>query len=234
MYGTAWEADLSLFQNRLGYTFHRVELLWEALTHSSYAHESGLPFWNERLEFLGDAVLELVSSVWLYDHNPNQDEGGLTSLRSGAVCGDALYRWAVHLKLSDLIRVNRGLQREQHCLSPSIQADAVEALLGAVFLDGGYESACEVVEAYLNFYNREGARFPQDPKSRLQRYQQKIGGALPVYEVVTRKGPSHRLRFVVTVRIDDVELARGEGTSIKDAEMEAAAQALSKVQPVAP
>ena len=126
-----WQRELASFQERLGYLFSKKEILQEALTHASYAHEKGLHFHNERLEFLGDAVLELIVSANLFNGYPDVDEGTLTRYRSNLVCKNALSVWGKSIGLPQIIRLGKGL--EQQGASASIIADTSEAVLGAVF-----------------------------------------------------------------------------------------------------
>lgn len=240
MYGQRWEEALKLFQSNLGYRFRDAELLKEALTHSSYAHESGLFSWNERLEYLGDAVLELAVSTRLFKERPDLHEGDLTRIRSKLVCGKALLLWAKEMKISDLLRVNSGVREEgKKGRLSSVYSDAVEAVFGAVYVDGGYDSVSLVIDGYLKFHLRESLpgttseTITRDPKSEIQKVLQERGMALPEYKKVSRVGPSHNPTFVVELLVDGKPISTARGKSIKEAEFKAAETALSVLQPIA-
>lgn len=219
---------LAAFQTRLGYSFKNIALLDEALTHSSFANEAGLRFFNERLEFLGDAVLELVSSEMLYAEHGEYDEGKLTRLRAKLVCMESLSLWSSSLGIPLLIRLGNSLRR---CgATQSMSADAAEAVFGAIFLDAGYEAAKMVVLAFLSHAEQNISSESADPKTRLQELLQKDGGDVPYYHTVERKGPDHALRFRVVAELGGKKLAEAWGQSVKDAEFAAASAALKKMK----
>lgn len=222
-------ADLKEFQKKLGYKFNDAGLLEEALTHSSYANEAGLAAYNERLEFLGDAVLELVTSARLYSENPNLDEGELTRARSSLVCKKSLYKWAARVGIPELLKYGKSMGKNG--ATPAMSADAAEAVFGAVFMDGGYEKALTVVNVFLDSQYDEKKTDLIDPKTRLQESLQKQGRNVPYYKTVERSGPEHDLRFRVQVTLDDKVLAEAWGSSIKEAEFKAAANALENPTP---
>lgn len=226
---------LCSFETRLGYVFRKRSLLEEALTHSSFTHEQGLPFSNERLEFLGDAVLQLCVSESLFDSLPDRDEGELSQIRSLLVCEKSLVQWALTLGLPSLLRLGKGLEKEGGRQNPSILADAVEALLGAVFIDGGYEAARRVVCRFL--WER---RIPleiikvKDPKSSLQEMLQAQGLPPPEYLLKETLNPlRNEAFFKVEVHSTMGILGTGLGTSKKEAEFEAARNAIDYLQSVA-
>lgn len=228
---------MSAFQERLGYGFRDVELLREALTHSSYAHESGLFSWNERLEFLGDAVLELSASARIYRERPDLSEGDLTRIRAKLVCGEALFMWAKAMGVNELLRVNSGLRKDGKAgkLS-SVYSDAAEAVFGAVYLDGGFDKADKAVNGYLDFHlagalpGEKNLTFLSDPKSDLQVLLQERGMILPEYRTISKKGPSHNPVFTVELIIDGRPFGKSRGKSIKEAEFKIAAKALTELQ----
>ncbi len=223
--------SLRLLQTRLGYVFRDPSLLDRALTHSSYAHESGLPFFNERLEFLGDAVLELVVSEALFQAYPDWDEGRLTQERASVVCGRSLAEWGRLLDLLPTLRLGKGLELQGGREKLSPVADAVEALFGAVYLDGGLDEARRVIGRLL--WQRTSPS-TLDPKSRLQQQLQAEGKELPLYRVVAEEGPPHERFFVVEVWLEGDLLGIGTGRSRKEGEFAAAEKALEvSVQPVA-
>ncbi|SMG11094.1 ribonuclease III [Dethiosulfovibrio salsuginis] len=240
MYGQRWEEALKVFQVKLGYRFRDAELLKEALTHSSYAHESGLFSWNERLEYLGDAVLELAVSTKVFNDRPDLKEGDLTRIRSRLVCGDALLPWAKWIGIDDLLRVNSGVRKEgRRGRLSSVYSDAVEAVFGAVYVDGGFDSALSVIDGYLNFHLKgclpgtTSNTVAIDPKSEIQKVLQERGMALPEYRKVSRIGPSHNPTFVVELWVSGKLLSKSKGKSIKEAEFKAAEIGLKALQPVA-
>lgn len=239
MYGQRWEEALKVFQDDLGYRFRDAELLKEALTHSSYAHESGLFSWNERLEYLGDAVLELAVSTRVFRERPDLNEGELTRIRSKLVCGKALLLWAKEMGIEELLRVNSGVRKDgKKGRLSSVYSDAVEALFGAVYVDGGFSSALAVIEKYLDFHlkGKLAGTSPDivtDPKSEIQKLLQERGMALPEYRKVSRVGPSHNPTFVVELWVSGRLLSKSMGKSIKEAEFKAAELALDFLQPIA-
>lgn len=227
-----WLKALALFQQtKLGYTFKNPRLLEEALTHASFAHESGLLFYNERLEFLGDAVLELVISGKLFSELPQEPEGRLTRERASIVCTTNLGQWGKTLDVDKLIRLGKGLNNQGGRENNSIVADAVEAVFGAVFVDGGFLNARDVILKVINI-QRSSGELPSgnvlDPKTRLQHYLQTERGQLPSYQIVAEEGPSHAPTFVVEVWSEGELLGVGTGSSRKRAESDAARIALAK------
>ena len=220
------EAPLSQLEKKLGYKFTDKALLDEALTHSSYANESGSSRFNERLEFLGDAVLELVSSEKLYGEHADLDEGRLTRLRSKLVCRESLAEWARFAKLPGLIRLGKSLVKSG--ATESMSADAAEAVFGAVFLDGGYASAKDTVLRFLERQEKNISSEEADPTTRLQEFFQAQGKGVPYYSTVERKGPDHALKFKVQLTLGEEVLSESWGVTIKEAEFKAAEKALKK------
>jgi ribonuclease-3 len=212
------------------YRFAQVKLLDEALTHSSYANEQGSRSRpdNERLEFLGDAVLELVVSQELFHRYPDAPEGQLTRVRSSLVKESALADLARNIKLDQHMHLGKGEERQGGRQRDSLLADGVEALIGAVFLDGGFQEATGVVLRL--FEDRwpqtlESSR-PRDFKSRLQEMTQRIYRDRPVYHLLGAHGPEHEKVFEVSVRLPSGESYIAADTSLKRAEQGAAAKAL--------
>jgi ribonuclease-3 len=216
-------AAVDELQAKLGYRFRDAELLLRALTHSS-AKEQDAPS-NERLEFLGDAVLGLVVGHFLFWAFPDLDEGRLTRMRSGVVSTGPLARWGRELEVDRVVRLGKGLLRSS--LSPSVLANVVEALIGAAFLDGGLEPVramvlyglCEPMEDEL------AERSTPNWKSKLQEHTQQASQVTPTYELVGASGPDHDKQFVVSALVDGVECGRGAGRSKKLAEQAAAREA---------
>lgn len=221
--------DLHSIQQRIQYNFQQVKLLRAALTHSSWANEAeGTPEDNERLEFLGDAVLDLAVSEEAYRRFPEAPEGNLTRLRSGLVKEKSLAGMARELELDSLLRLGRGEEAQGGRDRPSLLADALEAVFGAVFLDGGYRAAAGVIGRVLAGRWPEGVDLPgaKDPKSRLQERTQKRFGGRPVYVLQRSFGPEHEKVFEVRVTLPDGRTVDASGTSLKKAEQAAAALAL--------
>lgn len=213
-------------QRRLEYVFRDEALLLMALTHSSYAYESGAGADNERLEFLGDAVLELAASHILYLRHDTSGEGGLSRLRAILVCEEALLSWARAIGLCPLIRTGRSLSPAQS--DGAVCADGAEALIGAIFLDGGYDGVFPVLRRYVQFQmDRTPEHEEFDPKSAFQALVQQKGFGLPVYEVSNVLGPSHAPTFEVRVMVGDMEAGKGKGPSKQSAEFQAAKDAMA-------
>ncbi|GHV36698.1 ribonuclease 3 [Synergistales bacterium] len=213
------------FQSKLGYFFRDGGLLNTALCHASYAYENGLPHNNERLEFLGDAVLGLITAHALYETYPDADEGELSSLRVKFVSAEALSRWADKMELCRVLLKGKSLKGNT---KSSIFADGVEAVIGAVYLDGGLEAASIVVRRYL-FDAEAAVEKAADSKTTLQILVQAGKKTLPRYETVSMTGPSHAPCFKVRVHLDG-RFWEGEGASRKGAEIDAAARALSDLR----
>jgi ribonuclease-3 len=217
-------------ERRLGYVFRDEALLTLALTHPSVAHEQGAFLkTNQRLEFLGDAVLQLVLTRALYERYPDFDEGPLTKARAKLVNRRALAELARQLGLGPLLIVSRGEQLHGGRERPSALADAYEALIGAVFLDAGYEAGREVILNQFKSAFESLTVIPilENPKGELQELLQAESAEAPQYRIVSASGPDHDRMFECTVQHAGRELARGRGKSKKAAESEAALAALS-------
>lgn len=221
---------LQHFAAALGVQFKDLQLLDVALTHSSYAHEhQGLKF-NERLEFLGDAVLDLIVSDYLF-HNPGLDEGQLTKLRAHFVREESLARYARELHIGDLLLLSRGAEHSGDRQRNAVLADAFEAVLAAIYKDGGMPAASDYI---LRLMGREIDRvcrdgFTESYKSSLQERLQKKGPVDLTYRVVDRKGPDHAPVFTVQVALAGRVLAEGSGCSRRQAEEQAASAALKNM-----
>jgi len=226
-------SDLAALQTRLGYFFRDEAMLRLALTHPSIAHEQGAPVQhNQRLEFLGDAVLQLALTRELYEKFPAFDEGPLTKARAKLVNRRAL---AVHgrvLGLGAHLIVSRGEELHGGRERPSALADAYEALVGAIFLDGGFEAARQFIlrEFQAGVDQLNVIPILENPKGELQEFLQARSPEAPLYHVVSATGPDHDRVFECTVQHAGVELARGSGKSKKSAESEAALAALKKLR----
>ncbi len=223
---------VSELESRLGYSFGRRGHVETALTHKSLAneHTPQLPH-NERMEFLGDAVVSLVVGHLLMAAHPEWSEGELSKARSALVSATGLADVALSLDLGDALRLGRGEERTGGRSKPSILADGFEALAAALYLDGGYDAAFEVLSR-LFLPRLEGALrggVDRDPKTHLQERIQAIYKQAPCYELVSTDGPEHDLRFTVELRVTGVPLAIGVGRTKKEAEQRAAAAVLARV-----
>jgi ribonuclease-3 len=223
-------ADLVPLQTRLGYTFRDEALLRLALTHPSVAHEQGTAIQtNQRLEFLGDAVLQLVLTRELYEKFPAFGEGPLTKARAKLVNRRTLAEHGKSLNLGAHLILSHGEETHGGRERPSALADAYEALLGAMFLDGGFDAASEFILREFNAAFGELATIPilENPKGELQELLQSFSPEAPQYRLASVSGPDHDRIFECTVHHAGVDLARGRGKSKKAAESEAAFAALT-------
>ena len=213
----------------LGFRFRDPGLLRRALTHRSYCNEHGLDATEsyERLEFLGDAVLQLVMSAHLYRRFPDADEGRLTKARASLVRDAALARAARRWGLGGRLRVGRGVEESGGREQDSTLAAAVEAVLAAVYLDQGFEAAREFVGVNMMDELAAAVSGPENAKSRLQEYLQGLGRATPVYRVVGREGPDHSPVFTVEAVVDGAAAGVGRGGKKAEAERAAAEAALA-------
>lgn len=212
------------FQEKIGYYFKNKELLIEALTHSSYANEHQIPS-NERMEFLGDAVLELCMSKHLYSLI-SYDEGVLTKTRAKAVCEEALNLYAEKINLPKYLFLGKGEENGGGRKRPAIIADAFEAILGAIFLDSGFDAAYNIVERYVVPYYSQILKI-KDYKSTLQEKLQSEKRTIR-YEIVKDMGPANDKLFEAVVYMDDILMGRGIGKTKKEAQQNAAKSALEK------
>lgn len=225
--------SLEELQSRIGYTFHQPQLLERAVTHSSYAFETGEKnhhlHCNERLEFLGDAVLSLLSSEYLFEKYPSLSEGELSRMRSAIVCEGALASYSSEIGLGEFLLFGKGESAGGGAQKPAILADAFEAVLAAIYLDAapdGMRAASAFLEGFLSKAADELSPGRIDSKSLLQVFLQKDGDLPPDYRVVEEKGPDHAKVFTVEVYLDSNRIGKGTGTSKRIAEQEAAADAL--------
>lgn len=222
--------DLEELQNRIGYFFHDVGLLEQAVTHSSYANERSIrkiPDY-ERIEFLGDAVLETVSSELIFREYTSMSEGNMTKLRASLVCEPALAYCARKLELGRFLNLGKGEERCGGRERDSIIADVMEAITGAIYLDGGMEQAKAFILGHiLNDVENSGIFY--DSKSTLQEMIQRTGGVLR-YELIDESGPEHDKTFTARVLIDGIPRGVGSGHNKKQAEQKAAYEAIIAVR----
>jgi len=223
---------LANLQARLGYTFNAPILLRQAMTHASYVHEEGPKAGesNERLEFLGDAVLEVCVSDLLYSRYPNEPEGKLTQRRAGLVCEPSLALLARELSVGEALLMGVGADQSGTRDFDSILSDAMEALFGAVYLDGGFEAARELIHKLIKPLADTVSGPPKDYKTVLQEILQKNTKETAVYSVVNASGPSHNKEFTAAVSHKGKVLGTGRGPSKKDAEQKAAFEALKMMK----
>lgn len=216
---------------RLGHTFADLGHLREALTHSSFAHEKpGLaPRDNERMELLGDAVLQWAVSALLWDRFPEATAGELTRRRADLVCEEGLAEIAEGLALGPEMRLGRGEDRSGGRTKPRLLASAFEACIAAVYLDGGTEAALAVCRTLFSPRFADSAPGARDFKTRLQHLLQERGSRAPRYDLAGSDGPEHARLFHVAVRLDAEELGRGSGRSKLEAEQAAAQAALARL-----
>ncbi len=223
--------DLSEFEKKIGVEFKNKDLLLQALTHRSYWNENTK--WhldlNERLEFLGDAVLELIVTDYLYNHYPNP-EGELTNWRAAIVNAVILAKISQKFNLNDYVLLSRGEAKDVGRARQYILANAIEAVIGSIYLDQGYKKAEEFINRFIieelpTIIEQKAYR---DPKSLFQEEAQDKVGITPTYEVIKEWGPDHARHFDVGVFLGDELVAKGEGLSKQEAQQVAAEEALKK------
>lgn len=217
-------------QTRLGYEFKSAALLERALTHKSFANElKNTVEHNEKLEFLGDAVLDLVVGEFLFEKFPTDTEGGLSKKRASIVNEEVLSELSLDMKLNELMKLGKGEAQTGGAHKPRLCASALEAVIGALYLDGGFEVAKKFVRREFSFLTDKVCGhedFEKDYKTRLQELVQKHQKETPRYEVLAEEGPPHDREFLVCVKVSDEVWAQGRGRSKKNAEQAAAKCAL--------
>lgn len=211
----------------IGYTFHDKLLIKRALTHTSYANEQKINKNGhyERLEFLGDAVLELLTSEYIYLNNPNMEEGSMTKLRASVVCETSLAQSANQISLSKYILLGKGESAMGGRKRDSIISDVTEAIIGAIYLDGGMEAAKTFVHKYI-LSDMEAKKRVYDAKSSLQEIVQKNKAGQISYVLIAENGPEHEKEFECAVEIGGKQMGTGKGKNKKEAEQKAAAEAI--------
>ena len=217
---------LEELQDKIGYRFQNTELLKQALTHSSYANEKKTGNYkdNERLEFLGDAVLELTSSEFIYTGNPDMNEGKMTRLRASIVCEPTLAMCARQIHLQEYIMLGKGEDLTGGRTRDSIISDALEALIGAIYLDGGFANAKEFIHRFV-LNDLENKQLFYDSKTILQEVVQAHGLEVE-YELTGEEGPEHDKKFHVIAKAGDLFVVKGTGHTKKAAQQQAAYNAL--------
>lgn len=225
------KSNILEIQDKINYKFNQIDLLSKALTHSSYINDHKLNKLdcNERLEFLGDAVLELISSDYLFHEYPQKPEGELTKLRASLVSETPLADVARHLGLGQYIFLSKGEENMGGRERESITSDAVEALLGAIYLDGGIEPATSFVKTFI-LNDIENKKLFYDSKTVLQEIIQKYHLGTLGYEIVREDGPDHMKEYEVNCMLEDKIIGNGVGRTKKSAQQRAAYDAIKKLQ----
>jgi len=222
--------DFSEFQKHIGVTFADPKLLEVAFTHRSFVneHRGGKREHNERLEFLGDAVLELITTDFLFKKYPDKTEGDLTSYRAGLVNASTLATVAVGLGMNDYLLLSKGEARDEGRARQYILANAFEALVGAIYLDQGYDAAEKFIAAFVLPLTDDIVEkgLWRDAKSRFQEVAQEKVGVTPMYKTLGEEGPDHDKHFTIGVFLNEEKIAEGEGKSKQEAEQSAAQNGL--------
>lgn len=217
---------MKIFEEIIGYKFKNKSLLQTALTHSSYANEMNGKFdYNERLEFLGDSVLGMITAEFLFTHHPEMPEGKLTKTRAAMVCEKSLYKFAQSIKLGEFMYLGKGEINTGGRNRPSILADAFESLIAAIYLDAGFEEAKKFVLGFISTADIDEPVIT-DYKTALQEIVQKNPGEYLEYFMVGESGPDHCKTFIVEVHLNNNVIGTGEGRSKKQAEQMAAKETL--------
>ena len=219
--------DLKLLEKQIGYEFSDFSLLQRAVSHSSYVNEKHLPKYecNERLEFLGDAVLEIVSSEFLFYEHEKMPEGDLTKIRASIVCEPSLAFCARQIGLGDYLLLGRGEEATGGRKRESITSDALEAMIGAIYMDGGFANAKEFIQQFV-LNDMENKKLFYDSKTILQELVQANFTEAVSYQLLAEEGPDHNKSFLTAVYIGKKEYGQGRGRTKKSAEQEAAYQTI--------
>lgn len=222
--------ELEKLQKDIGYKFKDIKLLKRALTHTSYAYEKKEES-NEKLEFLGDSILEFISSEYIYDNYTKLKEGEMTKVRATVVCEKSLYKIAITHNFSDFLYLGKSEKMSGGKTRPAILADSVEAIIAAMFLDGGLEPVRKFIIENLKEDIEIATKNVgvKDYKTVLQEKLQENGEVVIKYNIISEKGPDHDKEFESEVRCNDILLATGSGKSKKQSQMEAAKKALERL-----
>ena len=224
---------LKILQKKLGYKFRDINLLEMALTHRSCRFENkAVNVDNQRLEFLGDAVLGFMTAAYLYEENHNDAEGVLTTLRSRVTSGKALAALASDIGIGEYLLVGKGEEHSGGRTRRSNLTDAIEAILGAVYIDGGLKGFKKVFDHFFPalINSLDGDLWAANPKGKLQEYSQAQWKTSPVYHLVDEGGPAHAAVFTVEVEVNGKRVGHGIGGSKQEAERKAAAMALEEIE----
>ncbi len=223
--------NIEQLENEIGYTFKNKELLKKALTHTSYAYEKHIES-NEKLEFLGDSILEFLSSRYLYENYINLKEGEMTKVRATVVCEKSLYKIATKHNFGNYLFLGKSERQNEGNKRPAILADSVEAVIAAMYLDGGLEPVDKFIIENLKDEIEQASKHvgDKDYKTVLQEKLQEGGDVKIEYEIIKESGPDHDKSFEAQVRFNGKILAKGSGKSKKGAEMQAAKKALENLK----
>ena len=223
--------DLKKFQNKIGYNFKNIDYLKQALRHSSYSNENKMPkiSSNERLEFLGDAVLELVTSEYLFANYPDVSEGELTKTRASLVCEPTLNLCAKEIDLGEYLLLGKGEDATGGRTRPSVVSDAMEAVIGAIYLDGGFTNAKEFIIKFI-LTGIEDKKLFYDSKTILQEIVQGEHYGVISYQLIGETGPDHDKIFTSALFLDDKKIETGSGRTKKAAEQEAAYKTILRLR----
>ena len=222
---------METIEQKLGYEFQSKELLKKALTHTSYAYEKNIES-NEKLEYLGDSILEFITSKYLYFNYPKLTEGEMTKVRASVVCENSLYKIAKLHNFSDFLYLGKSAQLSGGKNRPAILADSVEAVIAAIYIDGGIEPAEKFIIENLKQEIEQASKHVgiKDHKTVLQEKLQIHGDVKIEYEIIQETGPDHDKSFEAQVKCNGKILAEGKGKSKKEAEMQAAKKALEELK----
>ena len=222
--------EIEILEKELGYTFKQKELLKKALTHTSYAYEKKVDS-NEKLEFLGDSILEFLSSKYLFENYPNLKEGEMTKVRATVVCEKSLHKIAQKHNFSDFLYLGKSEQVTGGKNRPAILADSVEAVIAAIYIDGGLDKAEKFITENLKDEIEIATKHvgDKDYKTVLQEKLQEHGDVKIEYRTIGESGPDHDKTFEVDVEVNGKFLAKGKGKSKKEAQMKAAKRALENL-----
>ena len=222
---------LEVLEQSIGYTFKNKELLKNALTHTSYAFENHTQS-NEKLEFLGDSILEFISSKYLYENFPKLKEGEMTKVRADIVCEKSLYEIAKKHNFSDFLYLGKSELASHYEVRPAIMADSVEALIAAIYFDSNLEEAEKFIIDNLKDAAKVASEHvgQKDYKTVLQEILQRQGEVKIEYNIIKEQGPDHDKLFTAEVKYNNIYLATGEGRTKKAAEMEAASKAIEELK----
>lgn len=223
--------EYTILEKEIGYEFKDKNLLQTALTHTSYAYEKKTTS-NEKLEFLGDSILEFLSSIYIYINYPKLKEGEMTKVRAQVVCEASLYKIAKTHNFSDFLRLGKSERAMHGQVKPAIMADSVEAVIAAMYLDGGLEPVNKFIIENLKDEIKQASQNvgQKDYKTVLQEILQKHGEVHIEYKIIKESGPDHDKVFVSEVIYNGKILAKGEGKSKKHAEMDAAKHAIELIK----
>ena len=225
------EHNLEILQKNIDYQFKNIELLKNALTHTSYAYEHNTKS-NEKLEFLGDSILEFISSDYIYKNYPKLKEGEMTKVRATVVCESSLYKIAKKHNFGDFLYTGKSEKVSKGNQKPAILADSVEAIIAGIYLDGGLESAKKFIIENLKDEIEIATKHVgiKDYKTVLQEKLQENGNIKIEYKIIKETGPDHDKTFEAEVLVEGKKIATGIGKNKKHAEMEAARKALKQIQ----